>query len=254
MTSVEIALTFSFRYTVHASFPATPIPKDWRKRNKQYRLTVNWQASIYLPKPHQSGAPFASVRSFPKEQWYRAGVFFFLPSSSPLSFFRPRTYRKGYYFHCQKIKEGGYNNITNTNKVSPTQNTPALQASGNSYFYQGRLYWRRLLRRFLRSRTPRRFSFRLCTCSRFIWWTRPSIIIWKRLSSFYEDDLPWDFGGHWEDALWSSGGSLIRPQNGVIAVDTIFNLHTASIAIVTRETVLCHSLRPARPDIYVPRF
>ena len=23
---------------------------------------------------------------------------------------------------------GGYNNITNTNKVSPTQNTPALQA------------------------------------------------------------------------------------------------------------------------------
>ena len=27
-----------------------------------------------------------------------------------------------------KIKDGGYNNITNTNKVSPTQNTPALQA------------------------------------------------------------------------------------------------------------------------------
>ena len=32
-------------------------------------------------------------------------------------------------FHCHKIKDGGYNNITNTNKVSPTQNTPALQAS-----------------------------------------------------------------------------------------------------------------------------
>ena len=31
-------------------------------------------------------------------------------------------------FHCHKIKDGGYNNITNTNKVSPTQNTPALQA------------------------------------------------------------------------------------------------------------------------------
>ena len=27
-----------------------------------------------------------------------------------------------------KIEDGGYNNITNTNKVSPTQNTPALQA------------------------------------------------------------------------------------------------------------------------------
>ena len=32
-------------------------------------------------------------------------------------------------FHCHKIKDGGYNNITNTNKVSPTQNTPALQAT-----------------------------------------------------------------------------------------------------------------------------
>ena len=31
-------------------------------------------------------------------------------------------------FHCHKIKDGGYNNITNTIKVSPTQNTPALQA------------------------------------------------------------------------------------------------------------------------------
>ena len=52
----------------------------------------------------------------------------FLPSPSPLSFFRPRTYRKGYYFSPQSSTDGGYNNITNTNKVSPTQNTPALQA------------------------------------------------------------------------------------------------------------------------------
>ena len=60
---------------------------------------------------------------------------FFLPSPSPLSFFRPRTYRKGYYFYSPqscpviKSKKGGYNNITNTNKVSPTQNTPVLQAT-----------------------------------------------------------------------------------------------------------------------------
>ena len=33
-------------------------------------------------------------------------------------------------FHCHKIKDGGYNN-TNTNKVSPTQNTPALQAKNS---------------------------------------------------------------------------------------------------------------------------
>ena len=32
-------------------------------------------------------------------------------------------------FHCHKIKDGAYNNNTNTNKVSPTQNTPALQAN-----------------------------------------------------------------------------------------------------------------------------
>ena len=58
----------------------------------------------------------------------------FSPLPPPLSFFRPRTYRKGYYFilspifHRHKIKDGGYNNVTNTNKVSPTQITPALQA------------------------------------------------------------------------------------------------------------------------------
>ena len=33
-------------------------------------------------------------------------------------------------FQCHKIKDGGYNNTnTNMNKVSPTQNTPALQAT-----------------------------------------------------------------------------------------------------------------------------
>ena len=32
-------------------------------------------------------------------------------------------------FHCHKIKDGGYKNVTNTNKVSPTQNAPALQAT-----------------------------------------------------------------------------------------------------------------------------
>lgn len=120
-----------------------------------------------------------------------------------------------------------------------------------SCFYQGRLYRWRLLRRFLRCSTSSRFSFRLCTSSRFISWTRSTIFTGKRLSSFYEDDVPRDFSGHWEDALWSSGGSLIWPQIGVIAVDKIFDLHMASITIVTRETVICHSLRPAWQDIYV---
>ena len=37
-------------------------------------------------------------------------------------------------FHCHKIKDGGYNNITNTNKVSPAQNTPALQTTEKTLF------------------------------------------------------------------------------------------------------------------------
>ena len=32
---------------------------------------------------------------------------------------------------CHKVKDGGYNN-TNMNKVSPTQNTPELQATRNT--------------------------------------------------------------------------------------------------------------------------
>ena len=43
------------------------------------------------------------------------------PSHLPLPFLSA-------IFHCHKIKNGSYNNITNTNKVSLTQNTPALQA------------------------------------------------------------------------------------------------------------------------------
>ena len=68
----------------------------------------------------------------------RKRVFFFLPSPSPLSFFRPRTYRKGYYFYSPqsstiiKSKMAATTILRtrtgHTNKVSPTQNTPALQA------------------------------------------------------------------------------------------------------------------------------
>ena len=54
--------------------------------------------------------------------------------------------------------------------------------------------------------------------------------------------------------IWRSRGLLVRPSNGIIAVDTIFDLHMVTIAIVTREIVLCHSLRPVRPDIHVQPF
>ena len=38
-------------------------------------------------------------------------------------------------FLCHKIKDGGYNN-TNINKLSPDQNTPALQAIINHIYHQ----------------------------------------------------------------------------------------------------------------------
>ena len=47
-----------------------------------------------------------------------------------------RTYRKGYYFYSPqsstviKSKMAATTRLPNTNKVSPTQNTPALQATG----------------------------------------------------------------------------------------------------------------------------
>ena len=73
---------------------------------------------------------------------------FFSPLPLPPSFFRPRTYHKGYIlfllsliFHCHKIKDENYNNITNTNKVSPIQNTPALQAKLIVSLYHFQKYW-----------------------------------------------------------------------------------------------------------------
>ena len=54
---------------------------------------------------------------------YRAGVFF-SPLPLPPFILSP----SHLIFLCHKINDGGYNNITNTNNVSPTQNTPALQA------------------------------------------------------------------------------------------------------------------------------
>lgn len=95
-------------------------------------------------------------------------------------------------------------------------------SGGYSCFYQGRLYCWHLLRRFLQSSTSSRCSFHLCLSSRVIRWTGPTIIPQKRQSSIYKDDLPWDSGGHWADALWSSRGPLVRPSNRIIAVDTIF--------------------------------
>lgn len=88
---------------------------------------------------HQSEAMFASVWSFPKEQWYRAGIFFFSPPL-PLSFFRPLTYREGYYLYSPqsstvKIKDGNFQVATTTILwIRTTQNMPALQSSGNPKF------------------------------------------------------------------------------------------------------------------------
>ena len=103
--SVEMALTFLLRNT--RDIPSHSNSKRlastagvkiriyvrhfWIQNNSfpQFRANENGIININLeltgrhqstsPMPHQSGAPFARVRSFPKEQWYRAGVFFFSP-------------------------------------------------------------------------------------------------------------------------------------------------------------------------------
>ena len=62
-----------------------------------------------------------------------SAVFFFSPPPPPFPFFalaptvRVTIFLLSPIFHCHKIKDGSYNSITNTNKVSPTQNTPPLQ-------------------------------------------------------------------------------------------------------------------------------
>ena len=67
-----------------------------------------------------------------KREEIRVGVR--LPSPSPLFFFHPNTYTKGYYFYSpspflrHNIKDfGGFNSATINNQLSPAQITPALQ-------------------------------------------------------------------------------------------------------------------------------
>ena len=59
---------------------------------------------------------------------------FFLPFPSLLSFFRPRTYRKGYYFYAPqfstviKSKMAATTIFRTRTRFRPPKNTPALQA------------------------------------------------------------------------------------------------------------------------------
>ena len=63
--------------------------------NVDLQLTDRHQSTS--PMPHQSGAPFAIVSSFPIEQWYRGDVFF-SPFPIPLFLLSPSHHPKGYYF------------------------------------------------------------------------------------------------------------------------------------------------------------
>ena len=60
---------------------------------------------------------------------------FFSPLPSPLSFFRPRTYRKGYYFYSPqsatviKSKMATTTILRTRTRFRPLTNTPALQAT-----------------------------------------------------------------------------------------------------------------------------
>ena len=70
--------------------------RSYSKRNKQYRLTVNWHASIYLlPYAAPIRSSVCQRTEFPKRTMISGRRSFFLPSPSPISFFRPHTYCKG---------------------------------------------------------------------------------------------------------------------------------------------------------------
>ena len=79
MTRVEISLTFSLRNT--CDIPS----RSNSKRNKQYRLTVNWHASIYLlPYAAPIRSSVCQRTEFPKRTMISGRRSFFLPSPSPL--------------------------------------------------------------------------------------------------------------------------------------------------------------------------
>ena len=97
MTSVEIALTFSLHNT-----------RDIHSHSNSKRLTENGinNIDLQLIDRHQSTS---LCRTNQELRLPAYGVsqknndigqaYFFLPFPSSLSFFRPRTYRKGYYFY-----------------------------------------------------------------------------------------------------------------------------------------------------------
>ena len=84
MTRVEISLTFSLCNT--CDIPS----RSNSKRNKQYRLTVNWHASIYLlPYAAPIRSSVCQSTEFPKRTMIsgRAGVVFFSPPPPPFPSF-----------------------------------------------------------------------------------------------------------------------------------------------------------------------
>ena len=101
MTRVEISLTFSLRNT--CDIPS----RSNSKRNKQYRLTVNWHASIYLlPYAAPIRSSVCQRTEFPKRTMISGRRIFFSVSLALLSLRKnggllvvSRTYRKGYYFY-----------------------------------------------------------------------------------------------------------------------------------------------------------
>ena len=64
---------------------------------------VFFERAICSRKPHVETSRREEEMGRVKGSGEGAGSIFFLPSPSPLSFFRPRTYRKGYYFSPQSF-------------------------------------------------------------------------------------------------------------------------------------------------------
>ena len=128
MTSVEIALNFSLRNTRDI-----PSRSNSNGINNIDLQLIDRHQSTLCRTNQELRLPTYEV-SQKNNDIGQAYFFSLLPL--PLSFFLPRTYPKGYYFYSPQsstvVKSKMAATTTsppNTNKVSPTQNTPALQAT-----------------------------------------------------------------------------------------------------------------------------
>ena len=113
MTSVEIALTFSLRNTrdIHSRSNSKRLTED-EINNIDLQLIDRHQSTSLCRTNQELRLPAYGVSQKNNDI---GQAYFFRPSPFPLSFFRPRTYRKGYYFYSPQSS-----NVTKSKMAATT--------------------------------------------------------------------------------------------------------------------------------------